>query len=362
MADPSPTNFDCGYSPDPTGVAIPCLPTPWVWTDGYTAAAPAPPLVIPPRTRDPGRQLVVSAYHEDLAWLAGVECDVLVYHKGGNCPQGIPCVRLPNIQREAGTYRYHIVTQYDSLAPITMFVQGDPFYHSDRFLERLSLPYNRPTPLSTHYKKGDPYNDFNKIETLSGLDIVYGNLFCEGKLNVSLTHWFDQSSWDYIFDCPWPDPVWFGYAAMWAVPREFILARPRAFYAHLLQICHSGSPLETHTDPPVNGYTLEGLWNYIWSDPNKYPHKELWKNPPLPSILHMASGLIRSGVQAAASGFEGASQETITARWNACRTCDLFRHTDERCGGIEGCGCWLKVKIPLAAMVCPHPGESRWTT
>src|ERR1035437_2702955 len=46
MADPSPTNFDCGYSPDPTGVAIPCLDPPWVWSDGY-AAAPPPPAVWP---------------------------------------------------------------------------------------------------------------------------------------------------------------------------------------------------------------------------------------------------------------------------------------------------------------------------
>src|ERR1035437_6072998 len=149
MADPSPTNFDCGYSPDPTGVAIPCLPTPWVWTHGYTAAAPAPPLVIPPRTRDPGRQLVVSAYHEDLAWLAGVECDVLVYHKGGNCPEGVPVIQLPNVQRETGTMLHHIVSRWDQLAPLTIFCQGNPFDHSPDFLARLTLPYDRPTSLTT---------------------------------------------------------------------------------------------------------------------------------------------------------------------------------------------------------------------
>ena len=45
MADPSPSNPDCGYSPDPSGVAIPCLPVPWDWP--VSLRTPAAAVVLP---------------------------------------------------------------------------------------------------------------------------------------------------------------------------------------------------------------------------------------------------------------------------------------------------------------------------
>jgi hypothetical protein len=261
-----------GWSPNPTGVPIPRLPGPWTW-DVASAVQGDAPVVIPPRERDPRVQLVVAAYHEHLAWLADVACDVLVYHKGGACPGGVPCESLPNTQREAGTILHHIVSRYDRLAPLTIFCQGRPFDHSPDFLARLSLPYDRPTSLTIHYLPDKPeqwIKDRDRVESVGGFEVRYGNATIQAHPGTPA--WFDTRAWDYVFDVPMPRPLWFGYGATWAVPRGFIRARPRALWAHLLSICDSGTSGQSHTDPPINPWSLEALWRYLWSDPAEFPH------------------------------------------------------------------------------------------
>ena len=273
MADPSLNNLDCGYSPNPSGVPIPCLPTPWSWG----APAQASSVTIPPRNRDLSRQLVVAAYREDLAWLKDVACDVLVYHKGAAFPQGVPCVPLANTQRETGTMLTHIVTRWDQLAPLTIFCQGNPFDHSPNFLGRLTLPYDRPTSLTTRYQPHAPdawIKARDRVERHHGCEIRYGDASIQAHPGIPA--WFDPRAWDYLFTAPMPKPLWFGYGATWAVPRASILARPRAFYSHLLEVCDSGASGQSHTEPPVNPWSMEALWRYIWADPAEFPHRVHW--------------------------------------------------------------------------------------
>lgn len=237
------------------------------------APLPPPPTNIPPRTRDPSRELVVAAHHEDLAWLADVACAVTVYAKGNQCPQGVPCVSLPNVQREAGTMLHHIVTRWDSLAPLTIFCQGNPFDHSPDFLARLALPYDRPTSLSVHYQANRPerwIKDRDRVEWHHGHEVRYGDATVQA--HTGIPRWFDSAAWAYIFACPMPTPLWFGYGATWAIPAEVIQARPRAFWAHLLSVCDSGASGQSRTDPPINPWSCEALWYYLWSDPVTYPH------------------------------------------------------------------------------------------
>ena len=276
--DPVPSVWandpSAGWSPNPTGVPIPRLPEPWTW-DTPAALRGNSPALIPLRDRQPHVQLVVAAYHEDLSWLNEVACSVLVYHKGGACPEGVPCVMLPNTQREAGTILHHVVTRYDHLAPVTIFCQGWPFDHSPDFLARLALPYDRPTSLTIHYLPGKPeqwIKDRDLIEEAHGFVSRYGDATIQAHPGVPA--WFDTRSWDYLFDVPMPRPLWFGYGATWAVPREFIRARPRVFWAHLLSICDGGASGESCTNPPINPWSLEALWRYLWSDPRAYPHRK----------------------------------------------------------------------------------------
>jgi hypothetical protein len=87
--------------------------------------------------------------------------------------------------------------------------------------------------------------------------------------------------------------------------------------------------------------------------------------PPLPSWGRMAAGYASSQVRHLATGRKRASVEAQAARWAACERgegltadqiadghCDHYRPSDKRCGAVDGCGCWLTLKIPQATARC----------
>lgn len=77
-------------------------------------------------------EMVISRFNEDLAWtedepFAGLPC--VIYNKGANSDFRVPTetIRiesLPNLGREGHTYLHHIVSNYGSLAEITVFLPG----------------------------------------------------------------------------------------------------------------------------------------------------------------------------------------------------------------------------------------------
>lgn len=81
-------------------------------------------------------RLVVSHYAERLDWIPSVGIpDVWVYHKGGNVTAWprLPYVRrwivVDNVGREAETIARHLSEEYHRLAPLTVFLQGDPAHN-----------------------------------------------------------------------------------------------------------------------------------------------------------------------------------------------------------------------------------------
>ncbi|MCA9319316.1 MAG: DUF3431 domain-containing protein [Salinibacterium sp.] len=81
-------------------------------------------------------ELVVARYAEDLKWLRRVPraFRITVYDKGGDLENAIP---LRNVGYEAHTYLHHVVTRFDDLADLTVFVQGRPFDHVPDLHRRL---------------------------------------------------------------------------------------------------------------------------------------------------------------------------------------------------------------------------------
>ena len=80
--------------------------------------------------------LVIARYNENMDWLNHFLNDskytIICYNKGSellNLSEKISQIRLPNVGREAHTYLYHILTNYDNLTDYTVFVQGNPFDH-----------------------------------------------------------------------------------------------------------------------------------------------------------------------------------------------------------------------------------------
>ena len=98
------------------------------------------------------RRLIVAKYKEDVSWINELknEFDIIVYNKDNNMDpynlnfvkteyyiDGIKWVDLPNIGREAQTYLFHIIENFDDLYDIEVFTQGNPFDHSPNFIQTL---------------------------------------------------------------------------------------------------------------------------------------------------------------------------------------------------------------------------------
>jgi hypothetical protein len=76
-------------------------------------------------------ECVVARYNESVSWIYKPEYyginKFLIYNKGTPLPplsNNVKEIRLPNIGKCDQTFLYHIVTNYDNLADVTMFVSG----------------------------------------------------------------------------------------------------------------------------------------------------------------------------------------------------------------------------------------------
>ena len=158
---------------------------------------------------------------------------------------------------------YHIVTNYNRLANTTFFLQGNPFFHQTDILDRIRESYDVPTSLTSQYAAHFPdkckrYGD--KIETVNGYTVRYGDVRYFGAKTPDETKEPLQKLWNKVFDCPQPDNWIFGYSAQYAVPKHYILRRPLCEWEHLLnQVCKK----------ELSAYCMEALWYYLFTTTNK---------------------------------------------------------------------------------------------
>lgn len=190
-------------------------------------------------------EIVIAKYKEDPSWISKIKHKVIVYDKSDNTIPG--SIKRPNIGREGETFLHHIITNYENLADVTVFLQGNPFEHlqalvgwrseltedeKDKVIHKLNTEINEESPFSTFYQVL-----YNVGEKTNNCPLnYYFNLFF-GKQ----TNYYTLSA-----------------SAQYIVPKENILRHPKSFY-ELLHNHITGS--ETH----IFGYTLEILWYYIYN-------------------------------------------------------------------------------------------------
>lgn len=157
-------------------------------------------------------RVLVARYNEDVDWC--LEFPHIIYNKGETMEGTIP---LPNIGREAHTFLYHIVNNYDDLDDYTIFCQGNPFDHykdmmntikeflkftnindfiplSDTILLTSSLkcPYHESLPMKEYYNR---FFGENESETL--FYFIVGAQFLASKKAIQL---IPLSVWKYLLD------------------------------------------------------------------------------------------------------------------------------------------------------------------
>jgi len=77
-------------------------------------------------------KLVIARYKENLDWVEHMnKSNIIIYNKSNeqiNIPD-VSIIQRENFGREAETFLYYIITNYDSLPDYVIFVQGHPFDH-----------------------------------------------------------------------------------------------------------------------------------------------------------------------------------------------------------------------------------------
>lgn len=133
-------------------------------------------------------EVCIAHYNEPLDWLRHLPEDarVSIYSKGEALRPPIPAFVIPleNVGREAGTYLYHILARYGSLADVTVFLQANPFDHYPlwRLLEQIeglthSSPLGGFLPLSSHLTTDDRWGQPNHWQEALPVGEVYQRIF-----------------------------------------------------------------------------------------------------------------------------------------------------------------------------------------
>ena len=176
---------------------------------------PAPPL-----------ELVVASHLEDLSWLrrAPREFQVTIYDKGDGASGG---VRLPNDGREAHTYLHHLCERRESLAALTVFVQGHPFDHAPDLHKRLR----------EFAGAGLSDSSFLWLGFVADTDDSRGRrLFVPWSKNPGREELDLDGFCQRLFGEPAPAHFRFFPGAQFAVTREAALARDSDFYRCALEL------------------------------------------------------------------------------------------------------------------------------
>lgn len=225
------------------------------------------------------KHLVVAKYKEDVSWLKQVRIPYTVYDKSDK-PM-MYSFRLPNVGREAHTYLYHIVENYDRLPEVVIFSQGDPLSHTRNFVEKIHrLRGGKILGLTEKYLEGvapDPTINFYRFSE-QGYDFAYGIIDHQpgwiptypNPAHMSAT----EMVWETLFASPLPQgkSLIFTFGALLYVPREAILARSKAFYERCLELC-SSRPVTNQfarKKEMLEPWVFELLWFYIFDPSIKF--------------------------------------------------------------------------------------------
>lgn len=273
-------------------------------------------------------ELVLARYNENISWVSKLPStvNVTVYDKGNRSSNAARL--LPNVGRESHTFLHHIVDRYDRLAAWTVFSQaGEPSAGyaghraggghlprgvslSDYFVPRrhaffvATAIFRLQDAWNFSSAQRDSYDTFDGPASRVDKDQCppverWGPFWSMG--------WFQQMVQDrtraqrgVAFRSFWTDLVGevdrpiiataFPQGARFAVAREQIRRRPRAYYEALLR------SLEANRDP-FSGYFMEWAWPAVLGA----PQCEL---PPLdsPSVsFDEARSMRQLSVQATAS-------------------------------------------------------------
>jgi hypothetical protein len=176
-------------------------------------------------------EVVIAHYQESLDWIRGrfPLNKITVYSKGPTPPKEY--LKLPNVGFEAHTWFHHFAERYDTLAPITICLQGNPLAHiaadQARIFKTLNSLNGRDFsffPIATLGHGKHQFPDGRPHHTR----IPKKNPTSLGEICIAAE---TQKLWRTLFKQP-PPHLWHSfYSGQFAVHKDRVHARPQEFYS-----------------------------------------------------------------------------------------------------------------------------------
>lgn len=204
--------------------------------------------------RSASRAIVVARYNEDLSWLNAVapEWRRYIYSKQADSVSR-DFLMLPNIGREAHTYLWHIIENYNNLEDFTVFAQGNPLDHCPDFAARVS--------------NFDADSDFSPL----GGELIVFNRLAQPDLDGSGPGKHDRTFADFfehLLDYPCPPLLICRARAQFVVSRKQVHERSRVFYQKCLQTLTDETKAPSPAwslQHPLEAHFFERLWHRIFA-------------------------------------------------------------------------------------------------
>lgn len=205
-------------------------------------------------------RLVIARYNEDVDWAK--DYNNIIYNKqsGDNL--------LPNVGREAHTYLYHIINNYDNLDDITIFLQGDPFFHIDK--KELSDVYHGfKGQFRSLGKKGtdniEKFSDCIKYAFFSEDGVVIPSDKTTNIENYVLQ--VPEIQYDKAIQSMFilPKEIEYAFAAQFGVKKEAIRNRSLDWYKKVIKLVDC-------CNAPIGAHFFERFWQYVFQ-PELFPFK-----------------------------------------------------------------------------------------
>jgi hypothetical protein len=207
--------------------------------------------------------IVVARYNENLEWLLPYSSICKVYNKGDDDINYITynfssIEKIANVGREAHTYLYHIIKNYDNLAKITLFTQGNILDHIPKDTSPVEYCTSLITSATIHGCSENAYS--HNVGMMSAnyhlkLHDKWPELkdsgYCFGEwLNIVKT--LAGKKYNIPFGCI----KWYKNA-IFALDSKIIKSHPKVFYEKLIEMN------QDHSNPELAHY-FERAWYEIF--------------------------------------------------------------------------------------------------
>jgi hypothetical protein len=211
-------------------------------------------------------QVVVARYAEDLDWLHYLPFrDVVVYDKGdgsggfppGKVPAWVDVVRLPNVGRCDHTYLWHVSTNYDRLADVTLFVPGSVANFKDKWaklrwvVEHVCMMGDSAFPIDSTFDT-PLYASLANYTQHSYVATHLGNAGVNAESTLKKCEHRPYGVF-YVKNFGKLDVHDVALKGVFAVSRQHVQQQPRSRYLKLLEY------LDDHSNPEA-GHYMERSW------------------------------------------------------------------------------------------------------